>query len=277
MQFLQKYKAEILLGTIVVGTAGLYAAWHFHYKKKQDRIEAIEFFKQARVAFDAGDNERAVELFTRSIAKDKTLYKTFNSRATVYLKLRRYQEALEDVNVSLALQPNGYGYLTKGRALQGLEQYGDATSCFQQCLEAKDATEHNRKFAAQFIDRCRGAQSGRPMDLTSPPPSARPKTDIKAPVSSSVILGSANNQMSRSTEIPRPAATGADSKRNLASSFDDVSKDNNADKMSQSVLGSSMTESQILGNSFTQSGILVDLEDPAQAQPKPSNASAKKS
>lgn len=68
-----------------------------------------------------------------------------------------------------------------------------------------------------------------------------------------------------------------------------------ADKMSQSVLGSSMTESQILGmivtrsmlhelidcsalgNSFTQSGILVDLEDPAQAQPKPPNASAKKS
>jgi tetratricopeptide (TPR) repeat protein len=96
----------------------------------------LEYFKKAYQEFDHNNHDAAIELFTKSLKKNRKYYKTFNNRANVYLKVKRHEAALEDAEESLKLTPTANGYLIKGRALMGLERYEMRTFIFElSCLQ----------------------------------------------------------------------------------------------------------------------------------------------
>ncbi|NXL54713.1 TTC31 protein, partial [Podilymbus podiceps] len=103
-------------------------------------------------AAQKGRYAEAVQAFTEAVKLNPREYRLFGNRSYCYEKLRRYEEALGDAQVSLGLQPGWLkGFFRKGKALRGLERYAEAASTFEELLRL-DGT--NAEAAAQ-LEACR--------------------------------------------------------------------------------------------------------------------------
>ncbi|KAM6135695.1 tetratricopeptide repeat protein 31 [Phoenicopterus ruber ruber] len=99
-----------------------------------------------------GRYAEAVQAFTEAVKLNPREHRLFGNRSYCYEKLRRYEEALGDAQVSLGLRPGWLkGFFRKGKALQGLERYAEAASTFEELLRL-DGT--NAEAAAQ-LEACR--------------------------------------------------------------------------------------------------------------------------
>jgi tetratricopeptide (TPR) repeat protein len=77
--------------------------------------------------------QEALELYNSAILKHPQDHVALDKRAALKLKLNQPQEALEDAERALQIQPNSNtAFLRKGQALFGLEKYAEANECFLQ-------------------------------------------------------------------------------------------------------------------------------------------------
>ncbi|NXW12040.1 TTC31 protein, partial [Fregetta grallaria] len=103
-------------------------------------------------AAQKGRYAEAVQAFTEAVKLNPREHRLFGNRSYCYEKLRRYEEALRDAQVSLGLQPGWpKGFFRKGKALRGLQRYAEAASVFEELLRL-DGT--NADAAAQ-LEACR--------------------------------------------------------------------------------------------------------------------------
>ncbi|NWX43506.1 TTC31 protein, partial [Steatornis caripensis] len=103
-------------------------------------------------AAQKGRYAEAVQAFTEAMKLNPREHRLFGNRSYCYEKLRLYEEALRDAQVSLRLQPGWpKGFFRKGKALRGLEHYAEAASMFEELLRLDGA---NADAAAQLED-CR--------------------------------------------------------------------------------------------------------------------------
>ncbi|KAM6206144.1 tetratricopeptide repeat protein 31 [Sarcoramphus papa] len=103
-------------------------------------------------AAQKGRYAEAVQAFTEAVKLNPREHRLFGNRSYCYEKLRRYEEALRDAQVSLGLQPGWpKGFFRKGKALRGLERYAEAASTFEELLRLDGA---NADAAAQ-LEACR--------------------------------------------------------------------------------------------------------------------------
>ncbi|NWS64837.1 TTC31 protein, partial [Chunga burmeisteri] len=94
----------------------------------------------------------AVQAFTEAVKLNPKEHRLFGNRSYCYEKLRRYEEALRDAQVSLGLHPGWLkGLFRKGKALRGLERYVEAARTFEELLPPDGA---NADAAAQ-LEACR--------------------------------------------------------------------------------------------------------------------------
>lgn len=102
-------------------------------KNKQAMVDLLShsekklFADRQRIAgnesFRCGDYKIALVQYTESIELLQTAA-AYNNRAATYLKLKQFNEASEDCNRVLALEPdNVKALIRKAEALQGLEEY----------------------------------------------------------------------------------------------------------------------------------------------------------
>ena len=76
--------------------------------------------------------KKAYELFTKIIATEPDWSEAWNKRATVLYLMKRYQSSLDDIQITLALEPRHFGALS-GQALNyiALEEYEKAIESYK--------------------------------------------------------------------------------------------------------------------------------------------------
>ena len=79
-----------------------------------------------------GELGKAYELFTKIIATEPDWSEGWNKRATVLYLMNRYQSSLDDIKITLTLEPRHFGALS-GQALNyiELEQYEKAIQSYK--------------------------------------------------------------------------------------------------------------------------------------------------
>jgi len=78
----------------------------------------------------------AIESYTAAINLDGTNHLYYSNRSAAYLKKGDAQNALDDANSTIALDPNfSKGYSRKGAALHALKRYNDAIAAFEEGLK----------------------------------------------------------------------------------------------------------------------------------------------
>ncbi|XP_054681128.1 tetratricopeptide repeat protein 31 isoform X2 [Grus americana] len=116
-------------------------------------------------AAQKGHYAEAVQAFTEAVKLNPREHRLFGNRSYCYEKLRRYEEALRDAQVSLRLQPGWpKGFFRKGKALRGLERYAEAASTFEELLHLDGADAE----AAAQLEACRALLQSRPRGWGSP-------------------------------------------------------------------------------------------------------------
>jgi DnaJ family protein C protein 7 len=115
------------------------------------QVKNLETTKTAgNDAFKAGKLQEAIDLYTAALAIDpeneSTNSKLYSNRATVLSKLGRYEEAVQDCDASLNLDPSFLKVLRKrAECHQKLERYEDAVRDLKAALEMDKSNRDIRR------------------------------------------------------------------------------------------------------------------------------------
>ncbi|KAG4067702.1 hypothetical protein HA402_005474 [Bradysia odoriphaga] len=95
--------------------------------------------EKAKVAIsydNYADSIVAINIYTEAISIDESNYELYSDRSDAYLKVCKYEEALQDANKSIELNPIWVkGYLLKGSALSFMQKYREALSAYKEGLK----------------------------------------------------------------------------------------------------------------------------------------------
>lgn len=119
--------------------------------RKDDQTDQIQLaikLKVKSLAMKGNDlakqNEftKAIEMFTEAIKHDYKDHRLYGNRSYCYDKICLYQEALNDAEKAIYLEPLWpKGYFRKGRALSGLKMYKEAEQAYEKVLESENTDD----------------------------------------------------------------------------------------------------------------------------------------
>jgi tetratricopeptide (TPR) repeat protein len=91
---------------------------------------------QGNEAFKENNYQQAAVHYTEALTLDETQHAIYSNRAACFLKLGRYQQAREDAEACIKLEPTfAKGHFRLALALQAEEKYGEACAAFGKVLE----------------------------------------------------------------------------------------------------------------------------------------------
>ena len=115
----------------------------------------------------AGKISEAIANYTKAINLDGSNHVYYSNRSAAYLKKGEGNNALEDANSCIALNPQfAKGYSRKGAALHGLKRYNDSIAAYKEGLE-KFPTDAGLKKGLEDVTREKDAP---PMGMGGAPP-----------------------------------------------------------------------------------------------------------
>jgi tetratricopeptide (TPR) repeat protein len=71
-----------------------------------DGKTAEEFLKLGDVAFDGGNCQEAVAVYTQALARNPDYAEAYNNRAYTYMRMQNYAPALQDLDQALRIRPD---------------------------------------------------------------------------------------------------------------------------------------------------------------------------
>ena len=106
--------------------------WLIHPSDDRRGFRLTELLSQGSRLMNMGELSKAYELFTKIIAVEPDWSEAWNKRATVLYLMNRYQSSLDDIKITLALEPRHFGALS-GQALNytKLKQYEEAIKSYK--------------------------------------------------------------------------------------------------------------------------------------------------
>ncbi len=92
-------------------------------------------FKHGCAQYDLENYEGAIESFTNALNKNALQPKVFNLRASAYLALKKYLEALNDFTYAIMIDPNADNYLNRGEFYMEINYYKKANDDFTNSIK----------------------------------------------------------------------------------------------------------------------------------------------
>ncbi len=110
----------------------IWAIWSIHPSNDRRGSRLTELLTQGSRLMDMKELAKAYELFTQIIAVEPDWAEAWNKRATVLYLMDEYQSSLDDIKITLALEPRHFGALS-GQALNYIElnQYEKAIKSYK--------------------------------------------------------------------------------------------------------------------------------------------------
>jgi len=111
----------------------IWEIWMIHPSDDRRGFRLTELLTQGSRLMNMGELNKAYELFTQIIATEPDWYEAWNKRATVLYLMNRYQSSLDDIKITLTLEPRHFGALS-GQALNYIElkQYEKAIQSYKE-------------------------------------------------------------------------------------------------------------------------------------------------
>ena len=106
--------------------------WLIHPSDDRRGFRLTELLFQGTRLMNVGELSKAYKLFTQIIATEPDWSEAWNKRATVLYLMNRYESSLEDIKITLTLEPRHFGALS-GQALNYIElkQYEKAIQSYK--------------------------------------------------------------------------------------------------------------------------------------------------
>ena len=110
----------------------IWEIWMIHPSDDRRGFRLTELLTQGSRLMNMGELNKAYELFTTIIATEPDWSEAWNKRATVLYLMNQYQSSLDDIKITLTLEPRHFGALS-GQALNYIElkQYEKAIQSYK--------------------------------------------------------------------------------------------------------------------------------------------------
>ena len=110
----------------------IWKMWSIHPSDDRRGFRLTELLTQGSRLMNMGELNKAYELFTKIIAVEPDWSEAWNKRATVLYLMNKYQSSLDDIKITLILEPRHFGALS-GQALNYIElkQYEKAIQSYK--------------------------------------------------------------------------------------------------------------------------------------------------
>ena len=120
------------LSTAQIVEKKIWEIWLIHPSEDRRGFRLTELLTQGSRLMNMGELSKAYELFTKIIVTEPDWSEAWNKRATVLYLMNRYQSSLNDIKITLALEPRHFGALS-GQALNYIElkQYEKAIQSYK--------------------------------------------------------------------------------------------------------------------------------------------------
>jgi len=125
--------------------------WSIHPSDDRRGFRLTELLNQGSVLINRGEFNKAYEVFTKIIATEPDWSEAWNKRATVLYLMNQYQSSLDDIKITLMLEPRHFGALS-GQALNyiKLKQYEKAIQSYRAAQKIYPALDSAKKMIPEL-------------------------------------------------------------------------------------------------------------------------------
>ena len=131
----------------------IWEIWLIHPSDDRRGFRLTELLTQGSRLMNMGELSKAYKLFTTIIATEPDWSEAWNKRATVLYLMNRYQSSLDDIKITLALEPRHFGALS-GQALNYIElkQYEKAIQSYKAAQKIYPLLDSAKKMITELQD-----------------------------------------------------------------------------------------------------------------------------
>ena len=110
----------------------IWKIWSTHPTKDRKGYRLTELLDQGSLLIDRRQLKKAYKIFSQIITADPEWSEAWNKRATTLYLMKKYESSLDDIIITLSLEPKHFGALT-GQALNYIElkQYEKAIESYK--------------------------------------------------------------------------------------------------------------------------------------------------
>ena len=125
--------------------------WLIHPSDDRRGFRLTELLIQGTRLMNVGELSKAYKLFTQIIATEPDWSEAWNKRATVLYLMNRYESSLDDIKITLALEPRHFGALS-GQALNYIElkQYEKAIESYEEAQKIYPLLDSAKKMIPEL-------------------------------------------------------------------------------------------------------------------------------
>ena len=129
----------------------IWKIWMIHPSDDRRGFRLTELLIQGYRLMNMGELSKAYKLFTRVIATEPDWSEAWNKRATVLYLMNRYQSSLDDIKITLTLEPRHFGALS-GQALNYIElkQYEKAIQSYKAAQKIYPALDSAKRMIPEL-------------------------------------------------------------------------------------------------------------------------------
>jgi tetratricopeptide (TPR) repeat protein len=129
----------------------IWKIWSTHPSKDRKGYRLTELLDQGSLLIDRRQLKKAYQIFSQIIAADPKWSEAWNKRATALYLMKQYQSSLDDINITLTLEPRHFGALT-GQGLNYIElkQYEKAIESYKAAQKIYPIIDAAKKMIPQL-------------------------------------------------------------------------------------------------------------------------------
>ena len=129
----------------------IWKIWTTHPTEDRKGYRLTELLDQGSLLIDRRQLKKAYEIFSQIITADSEWSEAWNKRATVLYLMKQYESSLDDINITLTLEPRHFGALT-GQALNYIElkQYEKAIESYKAAQKIYPVIDTAKKMIPQL-------------------------------------------------------------------------------------------------------------------------------